>query len=75
MFYVKAQICEGTQVTTRITGDNVFTRCLECDVELQVDLEELAADEHFDLVGTGIYCSKCSYKHWKGAVRHGNQQV
>lgn len=75
MFYVKAQLSEGAQVTTEITDENVFTRCLECGVELQVDLAELASDGNFDLCGTGIYCSRCSYRRWKGAVRHGNQQV
>ena len=75
MFYVKAQLSEETQVTTEITDENVFTRCPDCGCELQVDLAELASDEHFDLYGTGIYCSRCSYKHWKGVTRHGNQQV
>lgn len=75
MFYVKAQLSEEAQVTTEITEENVFTHCLECGVELPVDLAELASDEHFDLFGTSICCSRCSYKHWKGATRHGNQQV
>ena len=75
MFYVKAQLSEEAQVTTDITSENVFTRCPDCGSELQVDLLEFASDEHFDLYGTGIYCAKCSHKHWKGAARHGNQQV
>ena len=75
MFYIKTQIGEEAQLTTEITDENVFTRCLECGVELQVDLAELAYDVHFDLCGTGIYCSRCSCRRWKGAVRHGNQQV
>ena len=75
MFYVKAQLSEEIQVTTEITDENVFTHCLECGVELPVDLAELASDEHFDLCGTGIYCSRCSCRRWKGAVRHGDQQV
>ena len=75
MFYIKTRIGKETQLTTDITDENVFTRCVECDAELQVDLVELASDEHFDLYSTGICCSRCSYKHWKGATRHGNQQV
>ncbi len=75
MFYTKTQIGEDTQLTTEITDENVFTRCVECGVELQVDLVELASDEHFDLCDTGIYCSKCSFKRWKGAIRHDDQQV
>ena len=75
MFYVKAQISEETQLTTEITDENVFTHCMECGVELQVGLAELASDEHFDLCGTGIYCSRCGCRRWKGAVRHGDQQV
>ena len=75
MFYIKTQIGKETQTTTEITDENVFTHCVECDAELQVDLAELASDEHFDLCGTGIYCSRCSCKRWKGAVRHGDQQV
>lgn len=75
MFYTKAKIGEGTQLITEITDENVFTHCVECGVELQVDLVELASDEHFDLCGTGICCSRCSCKRWKGAVRHGDQQV
>ena len=73
MFYVKAQIGEGTQVTAEITAENVFTHCPDCGTELQVDLSELAANENFDLYGTGIYCSRCSTKRWKGLARHGNQ--
>jgi len=75
MFYVKAQLSKDVHLTTEITDGNVFTRCLECGCELQVDLEEIASDEHFDLYGTGIYCSTCVYKQWKGAVRHGDQQI
>ena len=75
MFYTKTKIGEGTYLTIDITDENVFTHCVECGAELQVDLVELASDEHFDLCGTGICCSRCSCKRWKGAVRHGDQQV
>jgi len=75
MFYIKTQIGEETQLTTEITDENVFTRCLDCGAELQVDLAELLSDANFDLYGTGIYCSRCSTKRWKGLARHGNQQA
>ena len=75
MFYIKTKLPDGKTVKTEVTDENVFTRCVECDAELQVDLVELASDEHFDLCGTGIYCSRCSCKRWNGAVRHGDQQV
>lgn len=67
MFYIKTKINEGTCVTTEITDENTFTRCVDCGHKIQVDLDEAIIDGHLDLFGLGMRCEDCSYKH---AMRH-----
>lgn len=67
MFYTKTKINEGTYITTEITDENTFTRCVDCGHEIQVDLDEAIIDGHLDLFSTGMRCEDCSYKH---ALQH-----
>ena len=62
MFYVKTQLIQGTELTTEIHEDNVFTRCPGCGDEVSVDLAEVFSDGECDLYGTGIFCKTCSQK-------------
>ena len=63
MFYIKTKINEGTYITTEITDENTFTRCVDCGQEVQVDLDEMVIDGHLDLFGTGMRCEDCSIRH------------
>lgn len=67
MFYIKTNINEDTCITTEITDENVFTTCVDCGRELQIDLDEAVIDGHIDLYSTGMRCEACSYKH---ALQH-----
>lgn len=67
MFYVKTQVNEDTYTTTAITDENVYTNCIDCGHEIQVDLDEVIVDGHLDLFGTGMRCEDCSYRH---ALQH-----
>lgn len=62
MFYIKTKINEGTYITTGITDENTFTRCIDCGQEVQVDLDDMIVDGHLDLYGSGCRCEECSYK-------------
>lgn len=63
MFYVKTKVGEGTYLTTKITDENTFTRCVDCGCEIPVDLDEVIIDGHLDLFGTGMRCETCSLRH------------
>lgn len=67
MFYVKTQVNENTYITSTITDENVYTTCIDCGQEVQVDLDEMVIDGHIDLYGLGCRCEDCSYKH---ALQH-----
>lgn len=67
MFYTKIKTSEETSITTTITDENVFTTCVDCGKEIQVDLDEIIVDGHLDLCGTGCRCEDCSYKD---ALKH-----
>ncbi len=67
MFYVKTKINEGTYFTTEITDENVYTSCIDCGRELQIDLDEAVVEGHLDLFGLGMRCETCSYRH---ALQH-----
>jgi len=71
MFYVKTKIGEGTNITTEITDENTYTRCIDCGREIQMDLDEAIVDGHLDLFGMGIRCEDCSYKH---ALQHRGEE-
>lgn len=71
MFYVKTQLNEGTSITTEITDENVFTRCIGCGCEVPIDLDDVIVDGHLDLFGTGWRCKDCSYKH---ALQHRGEE-
>lgn len=61
MFYVKQQH-QGCSIRVDITDENVFTDCVSCGKEIQVDLQQWAEDEDFDLCGTSAYCQNCSQR-------------
>ncbi len=63
MFYTKTIIGENTTICTTLDDENVFTHCIECGSEIQVDLDEMIVDGHLDLYGTGCRCVECSRKH------------
>jgi len=67
MFYAKKKLPNGRTVKVEITEGNVFTRCVVCDAELQIDLDELLTDEE-SLYDTGIVCSACSLHYDFDAV-------
>ena len=55
MFYVKVN---GHK--KEITSRNVYTLCLECGKEIQVDLTEFIQPGEFDFEASYVLCSKCS---------------
>lgn len=71
MFYVKTQVNEDTYITSTITDENVYTTCIDCGQEMQVDLDEMVIDGHIDLYGLGCRCETCSYAH---ALKHRDQE-
>lgn len=54
MYYVKS----GNRKID-IEDDNVFTTCVKCGRELQVDLADAVIDEELDLYSVGWFCQKC----------------
>lgn len=67
MFYVKTKLSEETIITTDITDENVFTRCVECGKERLVDIVNLitVSKGDFCLFSTGLYCEECSKRYAK----------
>jgi len=62
MFYVKERISDTVSIKTQINDGNVYCTCPACGKEVQVDLEEVFADEELDLMGTTVLCDECSKK-------------
>lgn len=55
MFYVR----EGNQII-ELDGKNIFTCCIRCEREIEVDIIEYAQEfPDFDLYGVGLYCPLC----------------
>lgn len=70
MFYVKSQIDANSAIVTKITDENVFTRCPDCGCEISVELNDVIDDDgQLDLYGLGICCPECSRARWKAAHR------
>ena len=67
MFYVKSQIGENAAIVTKITDENVFTRCPDCGSEIAVDLSDLADEGQLDLYELGVLCPACSRARWNAA--------
>lgn len=63
MFYVKSEISEGITLRSEINSENVYTHCIDCGHEIQIDLDEMIVDGHLDLYGLGCRCEACSFKH------------
>ncbi len=61
MFYLKTKINDETSIVTELTGENVFTFCLDCGKEFEIDLHDVFADGG-GLYGTAVYCAECSPK-------------
>lgn len=64
MFYMKVKSDDVYENKGRmyIESDNVYTRCLYCDKEIEVDLAEVFADGDIDLYATKIVCKECVEK-------------
>ena len=62
MFYVKATLAEGVEINIDITGENVFTRCFECDKEMSVDIFEDATYTEICPYSTKYICEECTRK-------------
>lgn len=62
MFYVKERLNDAMEVVVEINDENVFSHCIHCGKELQVNLEELFADGSVDLSSTGVVCTTCAGK-------------
>ena len=62
MFYVKAKLTEEAEINIELNDENVFTRCIGCGEEIQVDIQEECRSDYFDLLGTSMYCTECSQK-------------
>lgn len=62
MFYVKQSISEDAEIRIDITDENVFTVCPECGKETSVDLTTTFSGIDWDLLGTSVYCEKCTNK-------------
>jgi hypothetical protein len=60
MFYLKRNL-DDLELKTVIYGDNIYTDCLKCGKEIQVD-EDLLRQVliNGDLCGTSLYCQECS---------------
>lgn len=54
MYYVKS----GNRKID-IEDDNVFTMCVKCGKEIQVDLADAVIDGELDLYSVGWFCQKC----------------
>lgn len=61
MFYLKAKLGDDVEIKVPFHGDNVFTPCTECGIEIEVD-EELLGDLIQDggLAGVSMKCGSCS---------------
>lgn len=59
MFYLKKPTGD-----IPIYGDEIFTRCTDCNKEMQFDESDLAKiiDKNFDFAGTNVICEECSTK-------------
>ena len=62
MFYVKATLAEGVEINIDLTGENVFTRCLDCDKEINVDIFEDAHNTEICPYTTSYVCRECTLK-------------
>lgn len=63
MFYVKKEIGNDIEVKIDLYDDEIYTQCPICGKEIQIDGEFLAKIlNDGDLVGTSIYCDKCTKK-------------
>ena len=60
MFYTKTRLGKGTTLITEIHTDNVFTRCLCCGDEVQVNLEDILCEGEGDLNESTVLCGECS---------------
>lgn len=61
MFYVKTNITDDVEIKVNLYDDEIFTQCIKCEKEIQVDTEFLKSIlEDGDLTSTSIYCEECS---------------
>ena len=60
MFYTKHKLSEDSTVITTLRGDNVFTRCPCCGVEITVDLARVFADGNGSMDLSSVLCDECS---------------
>ncbi|ARK32175.1 hypothetical protein BkAM31D_21280 [Halalkalibacter krulwichiae] len=61
MFYIKAQLTDDIQINVDIYEDQIFTKCPDCEVEIQADNDLLISVlKDGDLSSTSIICEQCT---------------
>lgn len=61
MLYVKTRLNDQVEIKVELYDDEIFTSCVSCGKEMQVEPEEVAdiINEGCDFVGTSFYCPNC----------------
>ena len=52
-------LCEKRKQKIYLEDDGIFTTCVKCGKELQVDLADSTVDGRLDLYAVSWYCQKC----------------
>ena len=73
MFYVKVKTGEA-EFKAVLTYKNVYTICPDCLQEHGVNIFDLWQSSDFDLLGTNVYCPKCSENHSTKQKRKGKKK-
>jgi hypothetical protein len=61
MLYVKSQLTHNVEIKVNIYGDDIFTSCVQCGAEIQVDEQHLVELLRLgDLASTAVKCTACS---------------
>jgi len=61
MFYIKTNISDNVEIKVDLYDDEIYTKCLKCGKEMQVETEILKQVlEDGDLSSSSLYCEKCS---------------
>lgn len=63
MFYLKTKINDSIEIKVPLLSDEIYTKCLECRREIEVDAELLQSVlEDGDLSSSSIICEVCTLK-------------
>lgn len=61
MIYIKTNITDDIEIKVNLYDDEIFTQCIKCGKEMQVEtevLKQVLTDG--DLASTSFYCEECS---------------